>query len=164
MTVTIRPATTAAEVHVASWRAAYRGLVPARILDGLSVDAREQLVLKMLSLDGVSVWVADVGGRVDAFASFGPARGPAAEHAGELYVLYAHERAWGSGLGRALLSRAVDELTRGGFREAVLWVLEANERARRFYERHGWTPSGERRTEHLQDHPLDEVQYRRRLQ
>ena len=29
-----------------------------------------------------------------------------------------------------------------GFAEAVLWVLDDNPRARAFYERHGWLPTG----------------------
>ena len=29
-----------------------------------------------------------------------------------------------------------------GFDSAVLWVLEDNPRARAFYEKFGWTPSG----------------------
>ncbi len=29
-----------------------------------------------------------------------------------------------------------------GFDTAVLWVLDDNPRARRFYERHGWAASG----------------------
>ena len=48
MSVTVRGATAddaraIAEVHVASWRWAYRGQVPDRILDELSVDEREAI-------------------------------------------------------------------------------------------------------------------------
>ena len=46
--VELRDATAAdahalATVHVASWRAAYRGLMPDEVLAGLSVPEREQL-------------------------------------------------------------------------------------------------------------------------
>jgi ribosomal protein S18 acetylase RimI-like enzyme len=33
---------------------------------------------------------------------------------------------------------AVEQLSADGYPEAVLWVLEDNPRARRFYEREGW--------------------------
>jgi hypothetical protein len=42
----------------------------------------------------------------------------------------------------------------------VLWVLEANGRARRFYEREGWTLEGGTRTTPLGP---SEVRYRRTL-
>ena len=43
---------------------------------------------------------------------------------------------WGSGLGREGVARAV------AAGASTLWVLEANDRARRLYESLGWTPSG----------------------
>jgi RimJ/RimL family protein N-acetyltransferase len=43
----------------------------------------------------------------------------------------------------------------------VLWVLEANERARRFYERGGWKADGETRVEAISGQPVPQVRYRR---
>ena len=52
---------------------------------------------------------------------------------------------------------------RGEFSEAILWVLQDNPRARRFYERHGWTLDGaSKRSRHL-GVDVDEVRYRIRL-
>ncbi|NRQ36763.1 GNAT family N-acetyltransferase [Nonomuraea sp. NN258] len=61
-----------------------------------------------------------------------------------------------TGMGRALMAATVD---RAGAAELGLWVLRDNARARRFYERAGFTPSGRARTEG--DPPLAEVHYRR---
>jgi len=44
--------------------------------------------------------------------------------------------------GRDEVSAAMDELCDLGMREASLWVLRDNQRARRFYERLGWQPDG----------------------
>ena len=55
-----------------------------------------------------------------------------------------HPRSWGAGHGSALHEAAMDHLAKEGFGEAVLWVLEGNERARRFYERRGWRADGAR--------------------
>src|SRR5919107_604708 len=41
---------------------------------------------------------------------------------------------------------ALGELARLGYTEAVLWVLPANRRARRFYEIAGWVATDSRRT------------------
>jgi GNAT superfamily N-acetyltransferase len=61
---------------------------------------------------------------------------------GEVYALYVTPDWWSTGTGRSLMSRAVAALTDAGYARAVLWVLEANARARRFYERAGWAPDG----------------------
>ena len=50
-----------------------------------------------------------------------------------------------------------------GFRAATLWVLRGNERARRFYERAGWTVDGARKDDVVAGVPVTEVRYRRDL-
>jgi RimJ/RimL family protein N-acetyltransferase len=62
------------------------------------------------------------------------------------YVVPAH---WGSGVADELLAAAVE---RGARR---LWCLEENRRARRFYERNGWTLNGETRVVEFPPNPLD---------
>ena len=50
--------------------------------------------------------------------------------------------AWGSGAGSALMAPGIEALRASGYRDAILWVLEDNPRARRFYEREGWALDG----------------------
>jgi len=45
----------------------------------------------------------------------------------------------------------------------VLWVLEDNERARRFYDRGGWTADGETRVESIGGEPVKQLRYGRPL-
>ena len=67
---------------------------------------------------------------------------PGVGHVARLYVAPSR---WGRGTGSSLLDGGVGELRRQGFAEATLWVLERNERARSWYERRGWRPTGERK-------------------
>jgi hypothetical protein len=52
---------------------------------------------------------------------------------------------------------------RAGFAEATLWVLDTNERARRFYAAGGWTLDEVTRQDDSHGFPIDEVRYRRSL-
>jgi len=61
---------------------------------------------------------------------------------GELYALYVAPAWWSTGTGRALMGHVLTALRADGFPRAVLWVLADNARARRFYERAGFTPDG----------------------
>ena len=134
-----------AEVHVGSWRHAYRGLLPEESLERLSVDDREAMWLGAFAdpEPKSGAFVAEVDGRIVGFASFGPSRDEGVpERTGEIPAIYVDPSVMGKGVGRELLEEAAAELRLAGFSRATLWVLEANERARRFYENKGWAWDG----------------------
>ena len=67
---------------------------------------------------------------------------------------------WRRGFGTVLLRETVERL-RQDFTEATLWVLHANDRARKFYETQGWRQdSAEKHDDQLTGFPLHEVRYR----
>ncbi|WP_246292126.1 GNAT family N-acetyltransferase [Lentzea indica] len=88
------------------------------------------------------------------FAYTGPSRD--ADAGFELYAIYFLPSAWGSGLAEPLAQAAL-----GDSRDAIVWVLEENKRARRFYERLGFAPDGTTRQETIGSAVLNEVRYRR---
>jgi GNAT superfamily N-acetyltransferase len=82
--------------------------------------------------------------------------GMVAASPGWLQSLFVVPDEWGRGAGARLHDAAVELLRQHATdaeAEARLWVLEANERARRFYERRGWRPDGERRPSDFPPHP-----------
>lgn len=130
-----------ARVHVASWQAGYRGIMPDQFLDGLSVARFETTWREMMALASQTNLVCELNQEVVGFATCGPTRDfdqdPATK--AELYAIYLVAAHWGKGYGHALGQRVRDELIESGYQEVTLWVLEANARARRFYEREGFT-------------------------
>jgi GNAT superfamily N-acetyltransferase len=130
-----------AEVHVCTWQVAYRHAFPAEVLQGLSVDEREERWRDHLG-GRVAAWIAEAGGKVVGFVSVGPSR--TEEDEGELYAIYVLPEAWGSGAASGLMAAAKDWFAEEGYATAMLWVLADNPRARRFYEREGWRVDGER--------------------
>jgi L-amino acid N-acyltransferase YncA len=160
--VEIRPArredaAAIAEVHVRTWQSAYEHVFGAEQLGTLDVAARARRWEEWLT-EGETAFVAEDAGRVVAFAWVGPAA--EVPGAGELYAIYALPEAWGSRAGTELMRTAFAALREAGFAEAVLWVLEDNPRARRFYEREGWGLAGVRREiDHLGAR-VAEVRYR----
>lgn len=142
-----------AVVVVASWRAAYRGLLPDDVLAGLSVDERERQWSTVLTARPrhTRVVVAALGDAVVGFAATGPpliADDRADPGLGDLYALYLDPEVWRRGIGTRLHAAALDRLRSCGFTHAGLWVLDTNERALRFYLGRGWTDSGRARTDH----------------
>jgi GNAT superfamily N-acetyltransferase len=156
-----------AEIHVAAWRAAYRGHMPDEVLDNLSVDQRAQHWTQIVAAPTSPerrLWLADVDGRVDAFAATGPSRDTdAAATPAEVYAIYADPTRWGRGAGRALMSHVVEDLAARRLAAVTLWVLDANERARRFYEIAGFVLDGAEKAGVFGGRTLNEVRYRRAL-
>jgi GNAT superfamily N-acetyltransferase len=153
-----------AEIAVAGWQAAYRGLMPDEFLDSLSVAAREtgwRTWLESAAEGGDAAWMAEIYGRAVGFVTSGPPRdddvpAPAAE----VYAIYVAPSEWRRGAGRALLEAATAEWWRRDAAALVLWVLEGNVRGRAFYEALGWQLDGESRDIELGDLAVPEVRYR----
>jgi len=136
-----------ASVQVQSWRVAYRGQLPDDVLSGLSIPDRERFWSDALTARPAltRIIVAATGGVIVGFAATGPplvAADRADPSLGDLYALYLNSDLWRRGIGTRLHTAALDRLRSSGFTHAGLWVLETNERALRFYRRHGWADTG----------------------
>ncbi len=170
--IVLRPATAhdagaIGYVSVTSWREAYRGLVPDALLNSLRIDERSEGFEEFLAAaprNGSRGWLAHLEGAPIGFVLCGPARDFSEPPSiGEVFALYVLKAHWGTGAGTQLIAQAQVHLAGIGCSEAVLWVLEANGRARRFYEREGFSWDGSRKLDPWGSHTLDEVRYRRRL-
>ena len=128
-----------AEVHVASWRAAYAGIVTAGYLAGLSVEQREVSWKRQL-LEGVpQVLIARDGPGVIGFIAFGACRDKEAPSSfAEIWAVYVLPSHWSLGVGRALWLAARESLLDQGFAAVTLWVLALNARGIRFYSAAGF--------------------------
>ena len=142
--------------------------MPDEYLDALDIAERTHLWASILNqtatgFHGSTSLVALVDGVVAGFATVGGLRGAdSADNAGEIFSIYASPAVWGIGVGRALIDAAVVQLEQRGYRALFLWVLEANARARSFYERQGWQHDGEAQTIEVGGRPLSELRYARR--
>jgi GNAT superfamily N-acetyltransferase len=143
-----------ARVHIHGWQAGYAGIMPEEVLRRLNVTAWAQRRRDLGTADPehpFTTLLAEVDGALAGFATFGPYRnnqdrGDLDAAHGEVVAMYVEPARWGDGTARALLAAARDGLVARGWSDYRLWVLEANHRARRFYERAGLSPDGERST------------------
>jgi GNAT superfamily N-acetyltransferase len=172
-----------AAAHIEGWRTGYRTLLPDDFLD--APEFATQRIDRWRAwtwadgLEGAALFVAELDGRVVGFVTCGPERtAPTSDQLGrsdatastngcaEVYAFYLHPDAWGSGAASALMARCRQRLADDGYQQAVLWVLRDNPRARRFYERSGWSPTGREmmfegpQTAAKLAEPLPEVEYR----
>jgi ribosomal protein S18 acetylase RimI-like enzyme len=137
-------------VHVETWRSAYRGIVPDEYLAGLSAVERAGQWGDLLADQSGARFMLIADDRSDeliGFVAAGPERSRHPMYRREVYALYvlrSHQR---RGVGRTLVRAVAGRLLAGGSRSMLLWVLDANAQARRFYEALGGTVVGEQRIE-----------------
>ena len=140
-----RDADAAGEVHVAVWREAYAYDMPQEYLAALDPRAtaqRYRLRADVEDADSLCFVALDEVDEVDevvGMAAAGATRDEDAPTAWELYSINTLARVHGTGVADDLLAAVV------GDRDASLWVLTTNARARSFYRRHGFVMDGARK-------------------
>lgn len=144
------------------------GQVPDEYLASLSVAERKASWVRIIAgseWPSAGVLLLIDGDRVVGFVSFGASRDePADPETGEVMAICVEPEVWGAGGGRLLMDNALGLVRDAGLGRCTLWVLESNERARRFYEVGGWTADGSQRSSDSRGFQLNEVKYRRSLE
>jgi ribosomal protein S18 acetylase RimI-like enzyme len=136
-TFAIRPARAdeadvVADLHTASWRVTYRGILPDDTTTDAFIAGRRAywraalarpdwsfilVAEEAAALAGfVAVW-GDPDGRYDAF----------------IESLHVHPERKRGGIGRALMASAASRIAASGRRSVTLWVYDANAPAKQFY-------------------------------
>jgi GNAT superfamily N-acetyltransferase len=109
-------------------------------------DAVRKLWREVVAGPNHQVLVADMDGEVV---------GVAAIEGNWLNGFYVLPERWGGTVASALHEAVLDAMRVSEAAEAHLWVLEANQRARRFYERRGWRENGTTRVVPYPPNPID---------
>jgi L-amino acid N-acyltransferase YncA len=126
-----------AGIHVRSWQFAYRGIVPDDVLDALSTEQRRAFWVEELVRSSRRTLVVEVDEAIAGWAAFGPCRDADAPAAVEVYGIYLDPAFLRRGLGKLLWAAACRAMAADGHARAAVWVVSANDRARRFYESMG---------------------------
>lgn len=127
-----RDAAAIAGVHAASWQGAYGGIIPFRALNAM-IARRGHLWWADAIRRAASVLVVEIDGEVVGYATFGRNRARELPQEGEIYELYIRPEYQGVGLGTRLFAAARARLASHGLAGLVVWALEDNANAARFY-------------------------------
>ncbi len=144
-------------IYEESWKFAYKDIVPQDYLDSIPAG-RWAPCLDQEGVHSLVVIEDDIGkSPVESrlfvgTSAYSRSRSAEFENFGEIISLYLLPQYIGKGYGKLLLDAVVGELAELGFRDIFLWALEDNQRARKFYERNGFTLTGYR-----MDHMIDNM-------
>jgi GNAT superfamily N-acetyltransferase len=136
----VRPATprdakSIAEIHVATWKAAYKDVMPEDYISKMTVEKRQAYWREAIEFSEPQLLVATHDDQIVGFVGFDRSRDANTRSTvGEIWALYVSPAHWGQGAGLALWDGARDGLKDEGCTQVTIWVLLRNERALQFCE------------------------------
>ena len=126
------------KIYESSWKYAYKDIIPQSFLDHIPAGQWANSIRKA----GMNSLVLTENRKMIGTASFCKSRWEKYSDYGEVVSIYFLPDYIGKGYGRLLLNKCIEELKQCGFSKVLLWVLEDNHRARKFYEKNGFICSG----------------------
>jgi ribosomal protein S18 acetylase RimI-like enzyme len=152
-----------AAINLASWEAAYRGIVTDRFLDGVTLGARTAGWRERIETATNGVLVAVEAARLVGYC-LREAPSPeldAEPSTAKITALYVSPGSFRGGVGSILMENTLQRLGAASFSVVTLWVLSANHRARAFYTHHGFLPDGDVRFDEVLE--AEETRLRREI-
>lgn len=152
-----------AALHVVSWKAAYKGMLPDAYLNSLTVNRRAEKWEKHFRDSQIIIRISEDQGQICGFCFGGPSRDDDVDSTsvGEIHAIYLSPDYWGRGVGYPLCKSVMNELFLKKYAEATLWVIRENLRAQSFYKKLGFWPDGSSKVKtKAPGIYLDEIRYR----
>lgn len=142
-------------IYEESWKCAYKGIIPQHYLDSIPegrwVSNIDNPMLKtMICIDN---------GRIVGTSSFCKSRFEQFQNWGKIVSIYFLPEYMGKGYGKILMESVILEFKKQGYENIFLWVLEANMRARHFYEQFGFLATDDFLDDNIGGKDLREIRY-----
>lgn len=152
--LTIRPAVpedapVLARIQTEAWNAAFGGILsPEALAQATQLEEAQAMHAYVLEHQLAHVSLQCVDGFPQGMTAWSKNRDNLGPEVAELICIHSLPQLWGHRYGAHMIHRVLEEAKQAGYVRLVLWVFEANARARRFYEKHGFHMT-DRRQENL---------------
>ena len=128
-----------ANIMIAAWRSGFRDILPAEIVEKYTqFDPCTQMFRMILSSGEGRMYLAALGGN-----SVGLLYLVDEGETARIEALLTVPEVWSRGIAAALMKQALNDAS--SYQQITVWPFAQNHRARRFYEKHGFSPTGNRR-------------------
>ena len=149
-----------AYIQTESWKAAFAGILsPEELERCTNLQKAEQMYHSVLRREGCNMAIELVNDKPHCIAAWGTNRCDLGDTVGELICIHSLQNNWAKGYGSAMMDHVLVQLRQAQYGSVILWVFEDNTRARKFYEKHGFTPTGLKK----QVKDTVEIMYRKEL-
>ena len=124
------------DINIKDWKKVYRGIIDDDILDNLNRDKKRKKWQKHYNIGNVIV--AEKAGEVIGYCRYDDnAEYENRDIDSEIIALYVDCDKLGRGVGRKLVEYVINDLKIKNKSKMIIWCLEKNKNARKFYEKIG---------------------------
>lgn len=143
------------DIYEKSWKAAYKDIIPDAFLN--SIPRGEWA--SNFQQSGFSDFVLIDNGKYIGTACICKSRWEKFADYGEIVSIYLLPEYFSKGYGKLLMDACVENLHKRNYDKILLWVLEDNIRARKFYEKNGFNCTDELQVNEICGKEIREVMY-----
>lgn len=134
---------TLAYIQTESWKSAFQDILPADILEKCTqLEKVTAMYRRLLEQNIGNGYLLKVDGAPHGIVWWDVTRETDMQGYAELICIHSMQDKWRNGYGSKMMDVVLHDIKIAGFSKVMLWVFEANTRARRFYEAHGFTTHG----------------------
>ena len=128
-----------AYIQTESWKSAFAGILsPEELVRCTNLEKAEQMYRSILRREGCNMAIELVNDQPRCIAAWGTNRCELGDAVGELICIHSLQSNWAKGYGSAMMEYVLAQLQQANYESVILWVFEENSRARKFYEKHGF--------------------------
>lgn len=130
-----------ANILISAWRSGFQGILPDSVIEKYTqVSGVTAMFSQLLASGSGTMYLATLDGKPMGLLYWLEEQGDA-----RIEALLSIPESWGKGVGAALMERALADIKAAGYSVIHVWPFADNRRARRFYEKQGFHPSGQTR-------------------
>lgn len=148
------------DINIKDWKMAYKGIIDQSTLDNLDRNIKIEKWRKHYNIGNVIV--AEKENEILGFCRYSE-KTETAECDCEIIALYVDYENHEHGVGRKLMEHAINDLKEKGKINMIIWCLEKNIEARKFYEKMGRMQIKETNIFSIDDREYVEVGYKYKL-
>lgn len=128
-----------AHIQTEAWNAAFGGILsPEALAQATQLEEAQSMHAYVLEHRLAHVSLQCVDGVPQGMTAWSENRDNLGAEVAELICIHSLPQFWGHGYGAHMIQHVLEEAKHAGYLRLVLWVFEANDRARRFYEKQGF--------------------------
>lgn len=134
---------TLAYIQTESWKAAFKGIVPADLLEkSTEITRAENMYSRLLKDNKGNGYILEVDDQAHCIAYWDASREKDMSGYAEIICIHSLQDKWHQGYGSQMMKQILSDIKASGFDKVMLWVFEENIRAIDFYKKHGFISNG----------------------
>lgn len=129
-----------AYIQTESWKKAFfHILTEEELVHYTNISKAEEMYADILSQGFGKGFILFIDGTPQCMAYWNATREKEMQQYAELICIHSLQDKWGHGYGSMMMKHILNEVKQAKYTKIMLWVFEDNERAKKFYEKHGFT-------------------------